>query len=255
MVYSYKKYMIIALIGALIIGLSSYLFLNNFLERVSVIVLSHDVERGQIITEKDLENKEYYRNSLPESYVISGNEIIGKSINIDRKKGDFLREDMFEELDFLSIIGALDAGESILALNIEPSERIISELKAGDVITVMSAERDPGLLETVLLRPSYGSMPDNEDHKENFSTYIREGDYIKSTTFRISKNIISTGGQLVISGLEILEIRQDSSKSPNILITGQEDRYYVLIRCLLEEAPLLSRVLQKDSYKIVLEKR
>ena len=115
MIYSYKKYIVIAVIGALIIGLAAYLFLSNFLERVNILVLSRDIQKGEIITEADLDFKEFYKNALPEGHLVYKQDVIQKSINLERKKGDFLRADMFEEKESKNILTDLLPGESIIA--------------------------------------------------------------------------------------------------------------------------------------------
>ena len=63
----YRKYLILAIIGSIIIGVAFYLLLNNYLDRKEIIVASRDINIGEKIGEDDLYFKEYYKNSLPET--------------------------------------------------------------------------------------------------------------------------------------------------------------------------------------------
>ncbi len=253
MIYSYKKYIIIAVIGAMIIGLAAYLFLSNYLERVPILVLARDVEKGETLIESDLDLQEYYKNALPQSYIVLKQDIIGKSINIERKKGDFLRSDMFEEKESTDIFTDLLPGESIIAININSYEKIISELRPGDTITIVSAEKDPDMADSIFTNPYKAG---NEAHLQGQKAYgsIREKDYIQNNTFQLSENIMIIDGQLVISNLKILQVKEDSLRQSNILISGAQEDYCLYLQCLLVEAPILSKVIQKNNYKIVLGK-
>ena len=45
MYFGYKKFFILAIIGSLIIGLSLYLYLDNYFEKVSISVLKNDLRK------------------------------------------------------------------------------------------------------------------------------------------------------------------------------------------------------------------
>ncbi|HEY0088523.1 MAG TPA: SAF domain-containing protein, partial [Candidatus Lokiarchaeia archaeon] len=56
----YRKYLILAITGSIIIGLAFYLLLNNYLDKREIIVASRDINAGEKIGEDDLYFKEYY---------------------------------------------------------------------------------------------------------------------------------------------------------------------------------------------------
>ncbi|MDZ7837492.1 MAG: SAF domain-containing protein [Actinomycetota bacterium] len=81
-----RRYLILAILGALIIGISSYLFLNNFLDKTEILVFSKDIKVGEIIREDDLYLKYFYKNSLPDNYLVDKSEAVGQEIFIERKR-------------------------------------------------------------------------------------------------------------------------------------------------------------------------
>ena len=64
----YSKYLILAIIGSIIIGLAFYLLLNNYLDKKEIIVASRNINAGEKVSEGDLDFKEYYKNSLHIQY-------------------------------------------------------------------------------------------------------------------------------------------------------------------------------------------
>jgi hypothetical protein len=254
MIYSYKKYIAIAVIGALIIGLAAYLFLSNFLERVNVLVLSRDMETGEIVTEADLDFKEYYKNALPEGHLVYKEDAIQKSINLERKKGDFLRADMFEQKESKNILTDLMPGESIVAINIGPQEKIIQEISPGDRITIVSAEKDSDLADSIFSKNIYTANEDGQFQVQGTYAGIKDVDYMKNSTFDLSENITMIHGQILIKDLLVLQVKEDAPKGGNILVSGAQEDYCIYVKCLLVEAPMLAKIIQKNNYKIVLGK-
>ena len=71
----FKRYLILAVVGAVIIGLAFYLLLNNYLDREKILVAAQDIKAGTEITIDDLDYMEFYKNSLPADYLIVGGRI------------------------------------------------------------------------------------------------------------------------------------------------------------------------------------
>jgi len=253
----YKRYLVLAIIGAAIIGLAFYLLLNSYLDKEEIIVASRDLPAGTAVTEEDLSHKEYYKNSLPEKYMISGDEIIGSIINIDRKKHDYISDEMFEIQKDENIFSNLESGEAVIAIEIQYSEPILAMLKNGDVISIVSTIRDKEFLQN---NNSYKASSGIEENKEpgdfELQNYIDPFEnYIEINTFELSENIISIDGQIIIRDLEILYIKEDSNEtSGNILINSNNKTISVYFICSLEEAPLIARLAAENKYKIIYEK-
>jgi len=253
----YKRYLVLAIIGAAIIGLAFYLLLNSYLDKEEIIVASRDLPAGTAVTEEDLSHKEYYKNSLPEKYMISGDEIIGSIINIDRKKHDYISDEMFEIQKDENIFSNLKSGEAVIAIEIQYSEPILAMLKNGDVISIVSTIRDKEFLQN---NNSYKTSSGIEENKElsdfELQNYIDPFEnYIEINTFELSENIISIDGQIIIRDLEILYIKEDSNEnSGNILINSNNKTISVYFICSLEEAPLIARLAADNKYKIIYEK-
>jgi Flp pilus assembly protein CpaB len=121
----YRKYLILAIMGSIIIGVAFYLLLNNYLDRKEIIVASRDINIGEKIGEDDLYFKEYYKNSLPENYLVSKEDAIGNIINIERKKDDYISKDMFDKDIQISIFDNLLPGDVMIAVNIQYLEPIL----------------------------------------------------------------------------------------------------------------------------------
>ncbi len=71
-----KRYLILAIVGALIVGLSCYLFLNSFMDRVDIVVFARDIQQGETIQTEDLTFRQHYKNGLPESYITDQSEAL-----------------------------------------------------------------------------------------------------------------------------------------------------------------------------------
>jgi len=143
----YRKYLILAITGSVIIGLAFYLLLNNYLDKKEIIVASRNINAGEKVGEGDVEFKEYYNNSLPENYLTDKEEVAGKVINIERRKDDYISSDMFDEAKAESgILDYLSDGDVLVTVNVQYAEPILKELKAGNFISIVSTVYDKDLM-------------------------------------------------------------------------------------------------------------
>ena len=253
----YKRYLVLAIIGAAIIGLAFYLLLNSYLDKEEIVVASKDLPAGTIINDEDLEYREYYKNSLPEGYIISGKEIVGSIINIDRKKHDYISNGMFEihkdEDDFSS----LEIGEVVIAVELQYNEPILAILKNGDIVSIISTIRDKEFLINNNVAKISNEIEENSILNDpEYQSYMDPyKDYIEKNTFKLSDNIFSIDGQIVIRNLKILYIKEDLSEdSGNILINNNNKTISMYFICSFEEAPLIARLTADHKYKIIYEK-
>ncbi len=253
----YRRYLVLAIIGAAIIGLAFYLLLNSYLDKEEIVVASKDLPAGTIIKDEDFEYKEYYKNSLPEGYMISGKEAVDSIINISRKKHDYISNDMFEihkdEGDFSS----LKIGEAVIAIELKYTEPILAMLKNGDTVSIISTIRDKELLGNNDMAKIYNETDKNSTLNDvdfqNFDDYRRN--YIEINTLELSENIFSIDGQIVIRNLKILYIKENLSENAgNILINSNNKTISMYFICRQEEAPLIARLTADNKYKIIYEK-
>ncbi len=142
----YKKYLVLAVLGALIIGAAFYLFLNNYLDRQEILVAAKDINKGEKVEEDDLYFKQYYKNSLPENYLVNKKEVVENIINIDRKKDDYISKSMFTEDLNIDIIDNLSEGEVLIAINVQYPEPLLGKLRIGRCISIISTEKDKDLV-------------------------------------------------------------------------------------------------------------
>ena len=253
----YKRYLVLAIIGAAIIGLAFYLLLNSYLDKEEIVVASKDLLVGTIINDEDLEYREYYKNSLPEGYVTAGKEIIGSIINIDRRKHDYISSDMFEIREDEDDFSSLEIGEAVIAIELQYTEPILAMLKNGDIVSIISTIKDKEFINNNNTYEVTNEIEEggtsNEIESHNYvDPYV---DYIEKNTLELSENILSIDGQIVIRDLEILYIKENlSENNSNILINSNNKTISMYFICSLEEAPLIARLTADNEYKIIYEK-
>jgi hypothetical protein len=251
----YIKYLILIIVGSIIIGLAFYLFLSNYLDKKEIIVASRNLSAGEKINEEDLYFKEYYKNSLPENYLTDKEAAIGNIINIERKKDDYISKEMFDKEIKSNIFEKLSPGEVIITINIQYIEPILRELKIGNCISIISTilEKDSILSENFV----YSDI-DNVGSNEylNRNNYFSTGlDYIDSTTFYLSENVIWVDGQIIVRNLEILFMEENINNSnKNILLNNNIDNNTsIYLKCNIKEAPIVARLTKNNDYKIIVE--
>jgi hypothetical protein len=253
----FRRYFILAVRVAVIIGLAFYILLNNFLDKEEILVAANDLEIGATISIEDLNFIEFYKNSLPQGYLLAKEGLIGKTINIKRKKGDYLSLDMFEEdIKVNDIFDYLDGGDAMIAIEITHPEPLLDMLKEGDMVTIVSAKRDKDFLLEYTNNGTKGTEYNDSEFNVNSSesTYL-SSDYIEMNTFRLSKNILSIDGQIVIRNLKIVNFQRDViENSSSLLINNEVDFVKMYFKCELEEAPIIARITSDNKYKIIFEK-
>jgi len=244
--FSYKKYLWFAVIGALIIGAGTYLFLSNYLDRQEIIVAAKDLNAGILINENDICLKTYLKSSLPKNYLTKKSDLIGKVTVIDRKQDDPITNDIFEKNLKQSITDSLKKGEILLALSIDYPDPILDELKKDGTISIVSTVIDKDLVNLFY----YNNSVTDEGPKDNNN----ETNYLNSSILEVSEKIVVISSQIVIRNLEIVEIKKIINKEKNVISNNSKDTYCIYIKCSIKEAPIISRITKENEYKIILEK-
>jgi hypothetical protein len=251
----FRRYLILAVTGAVIIGLAFYLLLNNYLDREKILVAAGHIEAGAEIKTGDLDYLEYYKNSLPEKYLSTPEGLLGKTINIERRKGDYISADMFEEeVRSTDIFSELDSGDAVIAVEIRHPEPLLDELKSGDIVTIISTVRDKDF---IISDPNNGpaDIDDPIAGDNNKGNTYSSSDYIAINTVRLSENIVSIDGQIIIRNLKIVNFQKDIIEASNsILVNNEIDSIELYFQCELEEASTIARLTADNKYKIIFEK-
>lgn len=275
--YFYKKYLILAVVGALIIGVASYLFLNIYFNKEEILVAVRDIEKGEKIKEDDIDLKEFYKNSLPEDYLQSKEEVVGSIIQMDRKKGDFISKELFTKDLGKNIIDDLSKGEVLIAINMQYLEPLVEELKTGGSVSIISTQIDKELLNSSkYVSGSYtnGSnyLQDDSNNSSSSKSFIEEdsyynciesleegncyikNDFMDNNSYKLSEKILLINGQLIVRNLEIVNIKEYIISKSSSLISGGEEQIVIYVKCSIKEAPIVARLTKDDKYKIVIEK-
>jgi len=264
----YRKYLALAILGALIIGAAFYLFLNNYLDRQEILVAAREISRGEKIEEDDLCFKEYYKNSLPGEYLVSKEEVVGNIINIDREKDDYISSVMFTDELSKNILDNLAEGEILIAINVQYPEPVLEELRVGRYISIVSTEKDQdvseiGYYNTNLNNNYFESSTNASDDKytsgtrgcnmyENINTGASR-DYLDVNSFQLSRDILLVDGQWIVRNLEVISIEEYVSSSGNMIISSSGSSISIYIKCDIKKASIIARLTQDNKYKIVIE--
>lgn len=234
-----RKYIILAISGAVIIGIGTFLLLNSYMEKVEIIVAKTDLPSEHEIKEGDISYIQYFKGSIPHGYFVKKEDVIGKKLTCERKAGDPITESVFKSNGQVSIIENLKDGEVLMALYIPYIEPLIEELDTGMHISVVSTEKEKlysfstGENNSVAYE---GNEQENHSYSNNYA------------------DVVFIDGQAVIKGLAIVDIRIPEIKDDNLLTGSGKDNPYLFIKCSINDAPVISRITKEDKYKIVLEK-
>lgn len=218
----YKKYLIISFVGALILGLSFYLFLNSRLDSVEIAIAAEDIQIGKVLAEDDLTTARYYESAIPEDCILDMEELIGERIQIYRKKGDFFSADMLDEKIMTDIKQGLKKGEVLVSVIPPPEDLIVREIKVGDLISIVSTKKTENM---IMDNPSEGSPG---------ISIIEE--------------------QLIIRDLQVLKIEKIQDTG-NMLYDGGLCTYVIYLGCDFKKVSMLASMTRDEDYKIFLEKK
>jgi hypothetical protein len=143
MAFSGKKYLALALTGAVILGAGTYILLNNYFERINIAVAAGNIEKNSKIEEKDVMMLPYYKQALPEGYISEKSEAIGMIIKAERKTGDPLTTGLFNGEDTAGgVFEGMAEGEVLMAISLNYQEPLMDELKIGNSISIVSTEKE-----------------------------------------------------------------------------------------------------------------
>ena len=271
-----KRYLILAIAGALILGIGSYILLNNFFEKVEIIAASHDIGKNKTIEEKDLIKIQYYKNSLPKGYITDLTQAVGKVLLVERKSGDPITSFVFEETNEIKPIEALKEGELLLALNVNYVEPVIDDLLVGSRISICSTEKDN---DYNMLDRAYNSYSESTYYSTSGQEIVRnfqeqdlnfnkekekiiknqafltdKAEFLEKSIYSLSENIMVIDGQIVIKNIEVINIKKLKNEKNVSLAGSSKENYFIYVKCNIEEAPIISRVTKDGDYKILLQK-
>jgi len=242
-----KKYIILAVIGALILGAGTYFLLNIYFERVSIVAAKTIIEKGQKIKPEDLTLIQYYKGSLPEGYKTSQEEIIGRVAAVKRCAGDPVTEAVFAEAKSgVQKLEQLSKGEILIAINLSYYEPLVETITAGNKICIVSTKKE---------EKGYSAYGENYlQNTGNAYPGSNNAENAGTSTYQLSGNVIIIDEQIVIKNLVVIDIIKKEASDNNFLAAGDKNSYSLLVKCNLNEAPVLSRITKEDDYKIFLEK-
>jgi hypothetical protein len=272
MLYGYKKFLVLAVIGALIIGFSTYLFLDSYFEKVEIVVFKENMSKGSILKEENLTKGYFYKNEIPGDIILDKSDVIGKELQIDRVKGDFLTTSMFEENNDKFLSEKLKDDEVAISINLSSKEKIFEDLKVGEKVMIVSTQKDKDMEELFYKNNNYFSLYANNDQYktadypsgdfENVTNDINYGseakiksyDYLSNSVFSLSENISLIDGFLFFKNLEVLLIKSEQNKDTSLL--NQDNPYPIslYVKCKKIEAPYLAKVTSDENYKLLLGK-
>jgi hypothetical protein len=234
-----RKYIILAISGAVIIGIGTFLLLNSYMEKVEIIVAKTDLPSEHEIKEGDISYIQYFKGSVPHGYFDKKDDVIGRKLTCERKAGDPITESVFKGNVQVNMVKNLKDGEVLMALDVPYTEPLIEELDIGRHISIVSTEKEK-LYSFNTGANNSATYESNEHENHSYSNNYAD--------------VVFIDGQVVIKGLEIVDIRIPEIKDDNLLTGSGKDNPYLFIKCSMNEAALISRITKEDKYKIFLEK-
>jgi hypothetical protein len=265
--YSYKKYVVLAILGSLIIGIAVFLFLNSYLEKIGILVFNENISQGEIIKESSITTGYFLKNSLPEGYIKNKDEAIGMPINTDRFKGDYLSEDMLKKEKQEDLFKKLNQDEAIISINIDIKEKITEELKVNYMIMMVATEKNKDL-ENLFYKENYdtnnfsakeGNM--NMQNGLDSNNYKKSGsgeklnnskNYLETSTFEISDNVNIIDGYLILKNIEVLLIKNFQDKNNSLVSNNGNNLLSVYLKCRINESPYIAYLASSGKYKILI---
>jgi len=245
MYFGYKKFLILAIIGSLIIGLSLYLYLNNYFEKVSISVLKNDLRKGDIIREEDITDGNFYKQDVPPKVIKNKSDLVGLEIKTDRFKGDFITTDMLSYNKEDVLTNNLGIDESIMPININSSNNILANLNIGTKIIVVSTEKEEDM-EELLYKNEY--IPYLNKY---FSNNVNSRYYLNNSVIQLSENIFLVDGFIFFKNLEIVQIKENEKDEVGVLSNNSNLDSIIYIKCRNLEAAYLAKVTSSENYKIL----
>lgn len=248
MYFGYKKFFILAIIGALIIGFSIYLYLNSHFEKVTVAVLQADIKKGHIIKIEDVRDGFFYKQDIPLEAILNKSELIGLEIRTDRYAGDFITSEMLEDKKEDVLTSNLKEDEAIISINLDPKENIASDLQIGKKIMIVSTEKDKDM-EDIFYK---NDLEFSNNESNNLSKNFDIKNYLNNSVFQISENIFLVDGFLYFKNLEIIHIKEIEDTDVNILSKNNRTDSSLYVKCKNLEAPYLAKITSDEKYKLLI---
>ncbi|MDD3520720.1 MAG: hypothetical protein PHU65_05750 [Actinomycetota bacterium] len=248
MYFGYKKFLILSIIGALIIGCSIYLYLNNHFEKVTVAILQVDIKKGDIINKDHLTDGHFYKQEIPSKVIKNKSELIGLEIKADRYSGDFITKDMLKDRTEDLLIASLKEDEAIMSINLDPKENIANNLKIGKKIMIVSAEKDKDM-EDIFYKNNKSSHVSDDNYIVNESNIKN---YLDNSVFQISENIFLVDGFVYFKNLEIIYIKENEESDIGILSKNSKSDSSLFVKCKNIEAPYLAKITSSEKYKLLI---
>ena len=141
----------------------------------------------------------------------------------------------------------LSKGEILIAVNLSYYEPLVETISAGNKICIVSTKKE-----------EKGYSAYGENYLQNTgNTYPGSNNAENTVTpaaYQLSGNVIIIDEQIVIKNLVVIDIIKKEAADNNFLAAGDKNSYSLLVKCNLNEAPVLSRITKEDDYKIFLEK-
>ena len=236
-----SRYFILAIAGALIIGVGVFIFFNSYFEKVEIVVAAADLAKGEVPGESDLELIPYYKETLPDGYISDIKSAAGKRLMVERRKGDPVTSGSFSKSGDKNLSANLSGDEVLLGLVLQNDEPVIREIASGSRIAIVSTQKEKDLE----VKTGGVSVPEEPGYLQNAPDLS-----VRS----ITSNISISNGQLLVSSLEVVEILKSRSSSNLSISIGKEQVTNIYIKCNLLQATVISRIIKDGNFKILLEK-
>jgi pilus assembly protein CpaB len=121
------------------------LFNSGLRARTEIVRVSSTVKKGEVLTADKLEMVKVGAYNLPDNVIKSKNSAVGKYVNADLQKGDYILASKLSEkpLAEFEYLNDLDGTKVAMSITIKSFAAGLSgKLEAGDIVTLISANYD-----------------------------------------------------------------------------------------------------------------
>jgi len=193
------KYMLIAIIVALIITVNTYKLLHRVehdSELISVVVASQNIEKYTQLTDADMQLRNMRRDQVPENAIMDNGDIRDLTTLINISKGQILTSQFFkEEVNPDSVSAKIGEGMIGMSVGFDWLIAPVPDIKDGDTVDIIASSSYKKEEGTSAIGVAQAEFPVRD---AKVLRVVKEGDYeqnghlILELTQEQAKNLMST---------------------------------------------------------------
>lgn len=142
----------------------------HHVEQISVVVLKHPVEGGQILTEKDLMLKSVDQSIGSDQYTMALDQVMGLSLIASMPAGTLINKALLTE----KVYHRPDTGKAMTSIRLSPEEALCWEITIGEALELVhiSEEQDLNYIGMAVVKGLYNQQLTINDKQDHVPIYL-----------------------------------------------------------------------------------